>query len=237
MPDHPFDSLRGALIRKGVSPRHARRTVMELDGHFHQLVEEGIARGDSEEAARIAARELLGTHEVLIARYAELPELRAWSSRWPGFWFTLVPLISFMALFVATMAVLCLIGLQMSTYLHDVHVPAQVSSRIDWLAQMFFLWVLPLSIAAAFAILAYRRRVALHWPIAGIVILCCLVAFINVSVVITGGTPPGSVGAGIGISTHSLPTQMAHAVSIIALVVGPLWIMWRRHRLGGDAVD
>ena len=237
MPDHPFESLREALLRMGVAPRHARRTVLELDSHFRQLVQEGLARGDSEGAARVAARELLGTDEVLISRYAGMPELRAWSSRWPAVWFTLVPLISFIAIFVAAIAILCLSAELTSAYLHHVQVSALVSSRIDWVAQLFFLWVLPLSIAAAFAILAYRQRVALHWPVAGITIVCCLVALINVSVVLTGGAPPGSVGAGIGISAQSLPGQMAHAVSIMALVVGPLSILRHRHRLSGATVD
>jgi hypothetical protein len=221
----------------GVAPRHARRAVSELDSHFHQLVEEGLARGDSKEAARIAARELLGTDEVLISRYAGMPELRAWSSRWPAVWFTLVPLISFIALFVAAIAILCLSGELMSAYLQHVHVSARVSSRIEWLAQIFFLWALPVSIGTAFAVLAYRQRVALHWPVAGIAIVCCLVAIINVSVVLTGGAPPGSVGAGIGISAHSLPGQLAHATAILLPVVGPLWLAWRRHRVDGATVD
>jgi hypothetical protein len=237
MPDHSFESLREALLRMGVAPRHARRAVLELDSHFRQLVQEGLQRGDSAEAARIVARELLGTDEVLISRYAGMPELRAWSSRWPAVWFTLVPLMSFIALFVAAMAILCVSGELMSGYLEHVHVSARVSSRIDWLAQIFFLWVLPLSIAGAFAALAYRQRAALPWPVAGITIVCCLVALINVSVVLTGGAPQGSVGAGIGISALSLPRQMAHAVSIMVLVVGPLWIVWRRHRVDNATVD
>ena len=237
MHDRPFESLRAALLRTGVAPRHARRVVMELDTHFQQLVDEGLARGDTEEAARGAARERLGTDQSLIERYAGMPELRAWSSRWPAVWFILVPLISFIALFVATMTVLGLIGEQMSAYLHQVHVPANVSSRIDWGAKFFFLWALPLAIAAAFALLAYRRRVALHWPVAGIAILCCLAALINVNVVLTGGAPPGQLGAGIGFSTHSVPGQLAHAAAILMPVVGPLWLAWRRHRLDEMSVD
>ena len=69
MPDHPFESLREALLRVGVAPRHVRRTVLELDSHFCQLVQEGLQCGDREEGARIAARELLGTDQALIERY------------------------------------------------------------------------------------------------------------------------------------------------------------------------
>ena len=237
MPDHPFENLREALLRMGVAPRHVRRAVLELDGHFRQLVQAGLRRGDGEEVARVAARQLLGTDEALISRYAGMPELRAWCSRRPVVWFTLVPLISFIALFAGTLAILGLSAELMTGYLHHVRVSALVSSRIDWAAQLFFLWVLPLSIAAVFAILAYRQRVVLHWPVAGIAIVCCLVSLLNVSLVLKGGEPPGSMGAGIGISLQSLPRQMAHAGSIMALVVVPWWIVWRRHRLDGSAVD
>ena len=236
MHDHPFESLREALLRTGVAPRHARRAVLELDTHYHQLVAEGLARGDSEDAARIAAREVLGTDQVLIDRYAGMPELRAWSSRWLVAWFTLLPL-SFIALFVVAMVALCLIGWMMSGYLHHLHVSADVSSRIDFAARLLFLWVFPLAIAAAFAVFAYRQRVALHWPVAGIAILCGLVSLINVNVVLTGGVTPGQVGAGIGISLHSLLEETAHAGAILMLVVVPLWLAWRRHRLVGTMVD
>jgi hypothetical protein len=237
MHDHPFESLREALLRTGVAPRHARRAELELDTHYRQRVAEGLARGDSEEAARIAAREALGTDQTLIDRYAGMPELRAWSSRRPVLWFTLLPLISFIALFVVTMAALCLIGEQTSAYLQHVHVSAGVTSRIDSAGRLLFLWVFPWAIAAAFAVFAYRQRVAFLWPVAGIAILCGLVSLINVSVMLTGGATPWQVGAGIGFSLHSLPEEAAHAAAILLPVVVPLWFAWRRHRFVGTTVD
>ena len=55
--------------------------MTEIEAHFHQLVDEGLARGESEDDAQIGARDLLGTDQTLIRRYAGLPELRAWSRR------------------------------------------------------------------------------------------------------------------------------------------------------------
>jgi hypothetical protein len=72
MSDHPFESLREALLRMGVAPRHARRTVLELDSHFRQLVQEGLQRGASEEAARIAARVLRSERGALRIRRSVL---------------------------------------------------------------------------------------------------------------------------------------------------------------------
>jgi hypothetical protein len=235
LPDRRFENLREALLRSGLAPRHVRRAILEIEGHFHQLVDEGLARGESEDDAQIGARDLLGTDQTLIRRYAGLPELRAWSRRWTAVWFTIVPLVSFAALFLATAIVLCTLAEHMA-YLHHVHVSARASYRIDLAARIVFLWTFPLSIAAAFAVLAYRRRVAPQWPIAGIIILCGFASLINVNVVLTGGATPGQAGAGIGISADSLPGQTAHAAVIAALVLAPLWLALRRLRRDGATV-
>jgi hypothetical protein len=231
-----FDNLREALLRAGVAPRHVRRALLEIEVHFRQLIDDALARGESGDGARIEARDLLGTDQALIQRYAGTPELRAWSSRWTAAWFTLVPLLIFAALFVATAAVLCLIVDQMSPYLHHVHVSARASYLIDLAVRLVFLWAMPLSIAGAFAVLAYRRRIAPQWPVAGIIILCGLASLINVNFVLTGGATPGQAGAGIGTSVDSLPGQMAHAVVIAMLVLGPLWLALRRFRRDGPMV-
>ena len=166
MPDRRFENLREALLEAGLAPRHVRRAILEIEDHFHRLVDEGLARGESEGDAQIAARDLLGTDQSLIRRYAGLPELRAW----------------------------------------------------------------------AFAVLAYRRRVAPQWPVAGIIILCGLASLINVNVVLTGGAAPGQAGAGIGISADSLPGQTAHAAVTAALILAPLWLALRRLRRDEAAV-
>lgn len=237
MPDRRFEYLREELLRAGVVLRHVRRAILEIEGHFLQLVDDGLARGASEDDAHIKARDLLGTDQTLIHRYADLPELRAWSSRWTAVWFTVVPLISFVALFVVTMGMLCLILDHISAYLHQVHVLDRASYRIDLAARIIFLWIFPLSIAGAFAVLAYRQRVAAQWPVAGIIILCGLASLINVNVVLTGGAGLDQVGAGIGISAHSLPGQMAHVLVIAMLVLGPLWLALRRLRCNGMTLD
>jgi hypothetical protein len=48
--NHPFENLLEALLRTGVAPRHARRTILELDCHFRQLVQDALERGDTEGA-------------------------------------------------------------------------------------------------------------------------------------------------------------------------------------------
>ena len=222
------------MLRAGVAPRHVRRAVLEIEVHFHQLVDDGLARGESENDANLKAQGLLGTDQTLIQRYADMPELRSWASRWTAIWFTIVPLLSFMALFVATMAMFSLIGHHMAV--HQMHVSARASYRIDLAARITCLWTIPLLLAGAFAVLAYRRRIAPGWPVAGILIMCGLASLINVGVALPDGVTRGQTAAGIGISAESLPGQILHAAVIAMLVLAPLWLALRRLRREGAIV-
>jgi hypothetical protein len=99
--------------------------------------------------------------------------------------------------------------------------------------QVALLWIAPISISAAFAALAYRQRVALRWPVAGILALCAFVSLINVDFVIRGGANPGEASAGIGLSMNSLAGQAARTAAMAALVLTPLWLALRRVRRQG----
>jgi hypothetical protein len=211
-----FRDLHEELLRAGVAPRYIRRAVMEIAAHFAQLIEEELGRGASEPDARREAHRRLGANEVLVRSYAERPELQAWSRRWPAIWFTAVALASYLVLSAASMAILGLACELMKDYLHRVHIAPEVTFRIDLAARILFLWLYPWCVAAVFAVLAYRRRAALHWPVIGIVVLSVLTSLINVTVTLTGGVIPGEFGAGIGISTEVLAEPLMRA-TILAL--------------------
>jgi hypothetical protein len=85
-----FQDLREGSLRAGVAPRHARRAVLEIEGHYRQLLDEETGRGVGERDARIEAQRRLGTNQELIQRYAAQRELRAWARRWPALCFTIV---------------------------------------------------------------------------------------------------------------------------------------------------
>ena len=228
MVDRRFSELREELLRAGVAPRKIRRAVLEIESHFQQLVDEEVARGSSDHYARSEAHRLLGSNQTLVQHYAARPEFRAWSRRWPAVWFTLVALAAYLALSISSLAILHTVVEHMSVYLSHVYIAPEVTYRIDLMARIVFLWLFSWFVAIAFAVLAYRRRVALHWPIAGIVALSILASLINVTVTLTGGPTPGEYGAGIGFSTRSLPGQMTRAVIIASLVSVPLWLATRR---------
>jgi hypothetical protein len=228
MVDQRFRELREGLLRAGVATRKIRRAVLEIESHFQQLVDEEVARGTADHYARSEAHRLLGSNQTLVQHYAAQPAFRAWSRRWPAIWFTLVALAAYVALSISSLAILHTVAEHMRDYLRHVHIAPQVTYRIDLAARIVFLWLFPWFVAIAFAVLAYRRRVALHWPIVGIVVVSILASLINVTVILTGGPTPGEYGAGIGFSTQSLPGQMTRAAIIASLVSVPLWLAMRR---------
>jgi hypothetical protein len=106
MVEQRFIELREGLLRAGVATRKIRRAVLEIEGHFQQLVDEEVARGTPDHYARSEAHRLLGSNQTFVQHYAARPEFRAWSRRWPGIWFTLVALAAYLALSISSLAIL-----------------------------------------------------------------------------------------------------------------------------------
>jgi hypothetical protein len=228
MVEERFNELREALLQTGVAKHNVRRAMLEIESHFQQLIDEECGRGARYHDARIEAHRRLGTNEVLVQRYAARPELLAWSRRWPAVCFMLLPVIVYLTVAAVTLMAVLVVAHQMAPYLHNIHIAPRVTRTIALAARILFLWFFPLFVGTAFAILAYRRRVALRWPIFGIFSISALVSLINVDVTFTGGPTPGEVGAGIGISPESLPGQVTRAAILTALALLPLWLALRK---------
>jgi hypothetical protein len=96
--------------------------------------------------------------------------------------------------------------------------------------RVLWLWVLPALLAAGFAVQAWRQRIALAWPFAGVLLLSTVASLMNVGLKITGGVMPGEASAGMGVSPQTLPGRAAHALVITAAVLGPLWLAVHRAR-------
>jgi hypothetical protein len=230
--------LREALLRIGLAPSRVRRALREIEMHHRDLFDAAIARGADQEQARREADERLGADELLIARYADLPELRAWSHRWPALWFTLLPLLCYLVLGSVTMWMLVMATDGLSDTLHHVELAQATTRGIDWSAQVLFLGFYPWLVATGFGLLAYRRQVSLKWLVVAICVVSVLASLINVSVVLTGTTSPagapGEFGAGIGFSPESLPRQLLRAIAVAGLALGAVWLVARRAAHGED---
>jgi hypothetical protein len=230
MDEQRFENLREALLRTGVAGRQLRRALVEIEAHFRHLLDEERGHGQDDQDARIAAHNRLGTNETLMLSYAARPELRAWSRRWPAVWFVILPLISYIVISAATLAGISIIADQMAAYLRTVHLAPQITELTDLAARIVLLWIFPMSVFGTVAVFAYRRRVALHWPLSGIAVTGFFASLINVTLRFTGGTAPGELGGGIGISPQTLPAQLMRAALLTALAAMPLWIAVRRTR-------
>ena len=93
MPRPDFNQLQGELLRSGISPRHVRRTLLELDDHFEDLVDQAILQGDARRVAETRAMEQLGEMSELSRAVRARPELRSWAYRFPLLALVVYPLI------------------------------------------------------------------------------------------------------------------------------------------------
>lgn len=219
MNDHRFRLLEIAMVRRGVALRHARRAALELECHHRELVEQALARGESPGHAQQSAHQTLGSDAVLIERYARQKELRSWACRWRAA-YLVAPLLGFMAVSTAEMGSLVVIASHLSPRMRHMRLPGLLTHDIDFLVRVLVLWVIPVAVAIAVGVLANRQRIALRWPLAGILLLCAVVALMKVRFVVTGGSPAGYARAAIGLNSARLPHQLLRAVltSVIALV-------------------
>ncbi len=92
MPRPDFCGLQAHLLRSGLSARHVRRTLTELDEHFDDLVDEAVASGVGVHAAERRALQDLGDVQQIAAVIDERPELRSWAFQHPRIAILLYPL-------------------------------------------------------------------------------------------------------------------------------------------------
>jgi hypothetical protein len=227
MSERHFRNLGEALVRRGVALRYARRAEFEIQAHHRDLMEEALARGESAEAARRSADVAIGTDDTLIEGFASRKELQSWSHRFPVA-YGIAPILCFACLSVALIAVLGAAGDAIWPHPHAAQISAALVTDVNVALVAVFLWILPISLAMGFGLLAYRQRISLRWPIVGIVLLCGVVALLNVGFGVQGGPKPLFLEAGIGFGTKMLPQQFARALSKAIPALIPLaWMKYR----------
>ena len=83
MREPDFNGLAIKLLKKGITPRHAHRTVNELRDHYDDLVDAAVDEGASSRQARLQAARRLGKMDDLVAEMASCRELKTWAFRFP----------------------------------------------------------------------------------------------------------------------------------------------------------
>ncbi len=228
MSENRFRNFGEALLRRGVAPRYARRAEIELEAHHRDLVEDALARGEAAEQAWQNADAAIGTDETLIERFASRRELQSWSHRFPvayGF----APILCFGCLGVALMAATAAVTHAIWPHPQAAQISPRIAADVNVAMIALFLWILPISLAMGFGLFAYRQRISLRWPIVGIVLLCTVVALVNVGFGVGSGPKPLFLEAGIGFGTKMLPQELAGALSKAIPALIPLaWMKYRR---------
>lgn len=98
MHNRNLSTLRKQLLLGGVSPRHVRRLIRELDDHIDDLQTEAVELGMSAGEARTIALQRIGDQDVLAAQISGQEEFQSWLHRHPRVARVYVPLAYGMAL-------------------------------------------------------------------------------------------------------------------------------------------
>jgi len=219
-----FAGVAEQLLRVGVAPRHVRRMVFELSGHFEDLLDELRARGLAECDAEAEASARLGAEGVVAAVLAR-PELRSSMRRWPLAAFVILPVAAYAALFVAglTLLVVCVEFAE-----KGLGAPLASSNSLQHLATAFLTgitWLLPATVAAWCCAIALARRAPLLWPIVGVALISLLGATTNAQLQLPPLVDRPALGAGIGFSTEALFLPLFRAGATFLVVLLPyIWL-------------
>ncbi len=235
MSEHRYADLLTRLVQGGISPRRARRILLEFKEHHADIVAERMNFGATPPEAHAEADARIGSDDAFVAGVLARPELHSWMRRRPWAAFALLPLMSFGVTFIAS--ILALLGL-FHFIKSKLGVVTETPPAIRWIgdiAAVYFLWVIPIAIAAALGVLATKRRAAPLWPCIGMVLISILGAMTNFSV----DLPPQAtqMGAGIGIGPVNAWPALSRATFSLVLVMLPYLWWWRSRRRGLDVLS
>jgi len=186
-----FDPLWRQLLAGGVRRRPARRYLAELKDHLDDLIaEERRAMNDPREA-EIRALSRLGSFDMLAEAMIERREFQTWGRKAPVAAYLVAP-----ALTLVAVTALTVVGVVMTV--KQVHGPG-AGDLPSWVSEfatgmMFFSHaILPVLLAWALGVVAFRNRSALIWPACGIVALVALGGTFHPTLTLPTATTHGEV--------------------------------------------
>ena len=216
-----FDPLWRRLLDGGVRRRPARRYLAELKDHLDDLIaDERRAMSDPREAETRALYRL-GSFDMLADAMIERREFQTWGRKAPVAAYLIAP-----AVVLAAVTVLTVVGVVMTV--KQVHGPA--GDLPQWLSEfaagmMFFSHaILPVLLAWALGVVAFRNRSPLLWPACGIVALVALGGTFHPTLTLPTATTHGEVS----ISPDGI-AGFAVLLAVAALPYAPL-LLWRTAR-------
>ena len=216
-----FRDLQERLLREGISPRHVRRYVTELRDHLTDLRAEEERAGLQSREAEAAAMARLGSDEDLAEAMLGRRELRSWTAKAP--WAVFGPgALGALAVGYATALLILWSGWR-------IFLPGSATPfvRVEGLAVPYFglgrmlYYGAPLFVGWGLGVIAVRQRMAMVWPIVGIVVVC-----------LAGAMAQVRVGAVSSVGLAIAPVSVTYFAGLVVLSVLP-YLVWR----GKDALS
>ena len=169
-----FDQFREKLLRAGVAPRHVRRYLTELNEHMADLIQIQHGTGYTGEDAVARARAALGNDNDLAQAMISRRGVKSWSAKAPWLVFTLFPFLTVLLLVLLTLVIIGLVG---GTHgLLGPHArpwPEWFRTFAAVITHAGNLLIAP-AVALLFALLSWRQRLSLKWPLLMVAILLFL---------------------------------------------------------------
>jgi hypothetical protein len=188
-----FEALTERLLKGGMSYRHVRRYVAELQDHYEDARQAELAGGARPADAAAQAWRRLGDVDSLANGMLARPEFRAVITRYPRLIFGLGPVMMWLLGLVGTGAVL--VGLITAARAGGLLPPPGVDFMTALQTPLNLLLfgttrIVPVILGAAMMFLAVRQRMALHWPIVGVALMAGLAG--TTSAAVTFAVTPGA---------------------------------------------
>lgn len=219
-----FDPLRRRLLEGGVRQRPARRYLAELKDHLDDLIaEERRAMSDPREA-ETRALSRLGSFDMLAEAMIERREFQTWGRKAPVAAYLIAPAVT-----LAAVTVLTVVGVVMTVKQVRGSGAGDLPGWVSEFAtgMMFFSHaILPVVLAWALSVAAFRNRSALLWPSCGIVALVALGGTFHPTLTLPTATTHGEVA----ISPDGIAGFMVLlAVAALPYAALSLWRARREH--------
>ncbi len=168
--------MKVELLRGGVSPKYATRTLDELKAHYSDLKGQAINDGLSESEANERASTSIGDEQLLLREVLNKPELQSLTWRFPKTVFILGPTLVVIASF-AILALVLIVFASTRPWFGSMSAGVEIALwekiLLEGLTAFNCYLVTPL-LAIVSVILAKRRLINPQWPAVGILVLAIL---------------------------------------------------------------
>lgn len=207
MPSINWRNLQLTLLRGGVAPKYARRTIQELQQHHADLVREFLAKGVSHDEAVARANHDVGDAQTIAQEVLAKRELLTWSYRFPKLVFLAVPIVGYPILFLTLFFSTILLPIKLFESQGD-----STQHLADWVITLlycllfFYSYLLAPLFLVGVSMLSRRRTTKLLWPLIAVVVVAFIGSGLSFHLIRSLTPGESSLGLTWGYSFLGIPT-------------------------------